>query len=166
MTRLLGPSSLLQCIHFQLDDDCYTADRSMDPSDHSLSLCPMASHPVERASYYCTLWFGSLYSFALDFIIILNNNLPAQPQTWAIIRWAMVVMWWSSRRRRTRWDEECIVISKKWTDRRLFVDLWDDLPDQENTIIISVLCGSVCPLWAQILLQWCGRCHSFLGVTV
>lgn len=81
-----------------------------------------------------------LYSFALDFIIILNNNLPAQPQTWAIIRWAMVVMWWSSRRRRTRWDEESIVISKKWTDRRLFVDLWDDLPDQENTIIISVLC--------------------------
>lgn len=81
-----------------------------------------------------------LYSFALDFIIILNNNLPAQPQTWAIIRWAMVVMWWSSRRRRTRWDEESIVISKKWTDRRLFVDLWDDLPDQKNTIIISVLC--------------------------
>lgn len=82
-----------------------------------------------------------LYSFALDFIIILNNNLPAQPQTWAI-RWAMVVMWWSSRRRRTRWDEESIVISKKWTDRRLFVDLWDDLPDQENTIIISVHCVS------------------------
>lgn len=89
-----------------------------------IALCPMASHGQSNEPVIivpCDLGLF-LYSFALDFIIILNNNLPAQPQTWAIIRWAMVVMWWPAEEeerdetRRVLWSrrsgqtEDCLWI--------------------------------------------------------